>query len=185
MDGILNEMRGLPTASNPRESRHAKTQSAQRGRSVVLLTWAAILTGCLTTPTWAALPRNALPVDRMLLPPLADGRVKVTVALHVLNLSTISEVAQRFQLTGYLLAQWHDPRKTYQLIGRNDMYRMIALDSVWRPRLVIINVVEPRQTYEASLRVESNGVLSYAERFDAVVTSTFHLQVLSVRRTEA
>jgi hypothetical protein len=82
MDWILTEMQGLPIASRPRKSRYAKTQSAQRGRSVVFLTRATILTRCLTIPTWAALPCNALPVDSMLLPPPADGRVKVTVALH-------------------------------------------------------------------------------------------------------
>jgi hypothetical protein len=37
-------------------------------------------------------------------------------------------------------------------------------------------VVEPRQTYETSLRVEPDGLVSYVERFDALVTSTFHLK---------
>jgi hypothetical protein len=100
----------------------------------------------------------------------------VTVALHVLNLSAISEVTERFQLTGYLLAQWRDPRLIYQPTGLHDVYRMIVPDSVWRPQLVIINGVEPRQTYETSLRIEPDGRVSYVERFDALLTSTFHLR---------
>jgi hypothetical protein len=145
----------------------------------MLLALAAILTGRLVTPAPAASPRNGFPVDpdaMLLPPPTGDGRVKVTVALHVLNLSTISEVTERFQLTGYLLAQWRDPRLIYRATGPNDAYRMIAPNSVWRPQLVIINVVEPRQTYETSLRVEPDGLVSYVERFDALVTSTFHLK---------
>jgi hypothetical protein len=145
----------------------------------MLLALAAILTGRLVTPAPAASPHNAFPVDpdAMLLPPLTDsGQVKVTVALHVLNLSTISEGTERFQLTGYLLAQWRDPRLIYRATGPNDVYRMIAPNSVWRPQLVIINVVEPRQIYETSLRVEPDGLVSYVERVDALVTSTFHLK---------
>jgi Neurotransmitter-gated ion-channel ligand binding domain/Neurotransmitter-gated ion-channel transmembrane region len=144
----------------------------------MLFALAAILTG-LATAALAAPPSNVFPVDpnSMLLPPLtADRRVKVTVALHVLNLSAISEVTESFRLTGYLLARWRDPRLTYKPTGPSDMYRMVTSDSVWRPRLVIINVIEPRRTDETSLRVDPDGLLSYAERFNAVVTSTFHLR---------
>ncbi|HEY2524524.1 MAG TPA: hypothetical protein VGI29_05655, partial [Candidatus Binataceae bacterium] len=55
-------------------------------------------------------------------------------------------------------------------------YRTLAPDSVWRPKLVIINVVEPREAYETSMRVTADGTVYYVERFDALVTSTFHLQ---------
>ncbi len=140
---------------------------------------AAILTGCLATPALAASRSNAFPVDpnsMLLPPPTADGRIKATVALHVLNLSMISEVTERFQLTGYLLAQWRDPRLIYQATGLDDTYRIIAPDSIWRPQLVIINAVEPHRTDETSLQVAPDGLVSYVERFDALLTSTFHLK---------
>ena len=41
---------------------------------------------------------------------------------------------------------------------------------------MIINVVEPRDIYETSLRVEPDGLMSYVERFDGVLTSTFRLK---------
>jgi hypothetical protein len=119
----------------------------------------------------------ALDPNPMLAPPLpADGRVKTAIALHVLNLSSISEVTERFALTGYLVAQWRDPRLVYQPTGPNDRYRTLPIDSVWRPQLVIINVVGPRATFETSLRVEPSGLVSYIERFNALLTSTFHLK---------
>ncbi|MBV8453841.1 MAG: hypothetical protein JOZ29_16445, partial [Deltaproteobacteria bacterium] len=148
-------------------------------RLLMLLALAAILTGRLVTPAPAVSRHNAFPLDPnsvLLPPPSADGRVRVTVALDVLNLSDISEVTEQFQLTGYLLAQWRDPRLNYQPTGPNDMYRMIVPDSVWQPRLVIINGVDPRQTYETSLQVAPDGLVSYVERFDALLTSTFHLR---------
>ena len=131
---------------------------------------AAEATRLLTTP--AGLDPNSL----LLPPPAQSGRVKATVALHVLNLSIINEVTERFELTGYLLAQWRDPRLAYLRTGPDDKYRILTPDSVWRPRLVIINVVEPRHNYETSLRVEPDGRMSYIEHFEALMTSTFHLK---------
>ncbi|HTQ26147.1 MAG TPA: hypothetical protein VMI09_15785 [Candidatus Binataceae bacterium] len=124
----------------------------------------------------AGFPAGLDPNSLLLPPPTANGRTKVSVALHVLNLSSINEVTERFQLTGYLLAQWSDPRLMYQPAGPRDSFRRLTPDSVWRPKLVIINVVEPRQTYETSMRVTPDGTLYYIERFDALVTSTFHLK---------
>ena len=151
--------------------------------TLVLLALAAILIGALATsaaaappPPVAAFPAGLDPNSMLLAPTSEGGRVKVSVALHVLNLSGINEVTERFQLTGYLLAQWHDPRLTYQPTGPNDKFRTLTPDSVWRPQLVIINVAEPRQVYETSMRVEPDGTVSYVERFDAFMTSTFHLK---------
>jgi hypothetical protein len=125
---------------------------------------------------FAAFPAGLDP-SAMLSPPQIDGGpVKVTVALHVLNLASIDEVTERFQLTGYLLTQWRDPRLTYQPNGPAEKSRTLTPGSVWQPRLVIINVAGPRHTYETSLRVEPDGLMSYVERFDAVFTSTFHLK---------
>jgi hypothetical protein len=174
------ETQGLATASSLGGLARAKPARARD--ALAMLALAALLIGSLAASAAAApLPFAAFPAgldpNSMLLPPPTDGgRVKVTVALHVLNLSSISEVTERFQLTGYLLAQWRDPRLTYQPTGSNDKYRALAPNSVWRPQLVIINVVEPRQTYETSLRVEPDGTMSYVERFDALATSTFHLK---------
>ena len=157
---------------------------ATRARGpLVLLALAAILIGSARGLRRGGAesdsPRSPPELDpnAMLLPPPTDGGpVKVSVALHVLNLSSIDEVTERFQLTGYLLAQWRDPRLTYQPSGAADKFRALSPDSVWRPKLVMINVVAPRDTYERSLRVEPDGLMSYVERFDAVLTSTFHLK---------
>jgi Neurotransmitter-gated ion-channel ligand binding domain/Neurotransmitter-gated ion-channel transmembrane region len=150
--------------------------------ALVSLALTAVLIGALAASAAAApLPIAAFPAgldpNSMLLAPPADGgQVKVSVALHLLNLSSIDEVTERFQLTGYLLAQWRDPRLAYRPSGASDTFRVLAPDSVWRPKLVMINVVAPRNTYERSLRVAPDGLISYADRFDAVLTSTFRLK---------
>jgi len=175
---LSEETHAMAAASSFRESERAKLQHARRRGPIILFALAAILTG-LATPALATPPSNVFPVDpnsMLLPPPTADRRVRVAVALHVLNLSAISELTESFQLTGYLLAQWRDRRLTYKPTGPNDRYRMVTPDSVWRPRLVIINVLEPRETNETSLHVEPDGLLSYVERFNALMTSSFHLR---------
>jgi hypothetical protein len=155
-------------------------------KRLVMTVVAAVLAGIVAAialpaaaapaPPIAAFPAGLDPNSLLLPPPAADGRTSVSVALHVLNLSSINEVTERFQLTGYLVAQWNDPRLTYQPAGPRDSYRRLAPDTVWRPKLVIINVVEPREAYETSMRVSPDGNVYYIERFDALVTSTFHLK---------
>ena len=124
----------------------------------------------------AQFPAGLDPNQLLMPPPALDGLIKVNVALHVLNLSDINEVTERFRLTGYLIAQWHDSRLTYQPSGPADRFRTLEPESVWQPKLVIINVAAPRQIFERSLRVQPEGTVSYVERFDALVSSTFHLK---------
>jgi hypothetical protein len=155
----------------------AGTVTLGRG-AAMLLALAAILIGgragsAMGAPPW---PVELDPNSMLLPPPAEGGRIKTTVALHLLNLSDIDEVREDFRVTGYMMVQWRDPRLIYQPAGPQDKYRTLAPDSVWRPRLVIINVVEPRETFETSLHVEPNGLISYIERFDALTTSTFNLR---------
>jgi Neurotransmitter-gated ion-channel ligand binding domain/Neurotransmitter-gated ion-channel transmembrane region len=150
--------------------------------ALMRLALAAILIGvgavaAAAAPTAATASHAVLDPNSMLLPPLdTNGQVKVAVALHVLNLSSIDEVTERFQLTGYLVEQWRDPRFTYRPADPDDKYRTLSPDSLWRPQLVIINAIAQRHIYETSLRVAPDGLMSFIERFDAVVTSTFNLK---------
>jgi len=153
-----------------------------RGGAMVLFALAAIVLGAgVGAAASAPAPLAAFPAgldpNSMLSPPRdASGQVKVAVALHVLNLSSIDEVTERFQLTGYLVEQWRDPRLAYPATGPNDKFRTLLPNSVWRPELVILNAVEQRHSYESSLRVAPDGLMSFGERFDAIVTSSFNLK---------
>lgn len=168
--------------SNP-GSAGARTRRERRRGRLALIALAAVLLASMAAAAataapvpLAGFPAGLDPNALLIPPPTGGGPVKVTVALHVLNLSSIDEVTERFQLAGYLLAQWRDPRLTYQPSGPTDKFRALSTGSVWQPHLVIINVVAPRHTYETSLRVYPDGTLSYAERFDAVLSSTFRLK---------
>jgi hypothetical protein len=162
-----------------RSKSHRSGGSAMR---VGLCILAIVLFGEVTSAATATLKSlGDSPVAGSLIsvlsPPFnASGRVEVNVALHILNLSSIDEVTERFDVTGYLLAQWRDPRLAYQPTGRYDRYRTLAKNSVWRPRLVIINAVVPRQPFDISLLVQPDGSVIYIERFDALMTSTFRLR---------
>ena len=143
-----------------------------------LTSMAILIAGFVTTGVVSLCDRStfAAQVDFMLPPTSSSGSVKVAVGLRILNLSSIDEVTERFELAGNLLAEWRDPRLHYTPTGPGDDFRIIRPGSVWQPQLVIINVVAPRHISEQTLNLSPDGTLHYAERFNATLTSTFALK---------
>jgi len=146
-----------------------------------LTSMAIIIAGSVATGTVSLSNRStfAAQLDPALLlspPTSSGGSVKVAVGLRILNLSSIEEVTERFELAGNLLAEWRDPRLRYTPTGPGDDFRVVQPGSVWQPQLVIINVVAPRRISEQALNVGPDGTLHYAERFNATLTSTFALK---------
>lgn len=110
-------------------------------------------------------------------PPRTDGApVKVSVALHILNLSNVNEVTERFEISAYLIIQWNDPRLAYTPDSPWDTSRSYSPGLFWIPRLVLLNSTTPRQTHERSLILYPSGQVEYAEHFNATLSSNFHLR---------
>src|SRR5271156_3398766 len=73
-------------------------------------------------------------VNSLLTPPSENGeRIPVQIALRVINLSDIDEVAQRFRVVAYLLATWKDPRLGFTPKGAWEKFRVYRPDDVWTP----------------------------------------------------
>jgi hypothetical protein len=110
-------------------------------------------------------------------PPSPDGKpVKVAVGLHIINLASIDEVKQQFELDGYLMAHWIDPRLAFTSTGPTDLHREYARTEVWIPYIEMVNAVEPRERYDASVESGPDGSVNYVERFHAEVSSKFMLK---------
>ena len=136
------------------------------------LTVAFILAGGLL-PARAASP----PADTFLTPPMQDGKpVEVEVGLHVINIASIDEVLEQFEVDGYLVARWKDPRLVYAPVGPADQKREYQRGQVWIPYLEMVNGVTPHDRYDVSVTGDPDGSINYVERFHARLSSKFKLR---------
>jgi len=141
----------------------------------------AHLCGCLALVAmlWGALPAGAAPPqgDPLLTPPAPPGkRVKVSVGLHIINLASIDEVKEQFEIDGYLMARWNDPRLVFMPTTPDDIKRNYKQGEVWIPYFEMVNGVSPHERYDLSIQGEPDGSVNYVERFHAVLSSKFQLR---------
>src|SRR5262249_46904992 len=115
--------------------------------------------------------------DANLMEPPTQGQVlDVGVGLHIINIASISEVLEQFEIDGYLLGKWIDPRLQYTPSGPGDGERMYRRDQIWVPFFEIVNAVAPRERYDTMVRVSPDGTAFYVERFHVVLSSKFALK---------
>jgi Neurotransmitter-gated ion-channel ligand binding domain/Neurotransmitter-gated ion-channel transmembrane region len=135
-----------------------------------------LLLAC-SIPQRASAQATPIQDDGILSPPPSDGKpVVVSVAMHVVNLTDIDEVAERFNLMFYLFAEWTDTRLAFTPRDASEKFRMLEPSRTWHPRVIFANEVSPRTPIDISLRVKPDGKVQYAERSSAQLSSTFHLR---------
>jgi hypothetical protein len=148
-------------------------------RGIVLFAIAIVLVGAVlpTVAPRAAQTPTGIATDPILQPPPYDGRpLEVSIGLHIVNIASIDEVSEQFQMDAYLFARWIDPRLAYTPSGPNDEERNYAFGQIWIPQLEIINAATPRTRYDTSIRVAPDGAVRYAERCRVGVSSKFALR---------
>ncbi len=122
-------------------------------------------------------------VDPLLNPPVSDGdKLPVAIAMRVINISDIDEVAQRFKIVGYLIAHWKDPRLAFTPRGSWEKFRTFSPDQVWCPRFDFVNAVVPHSAYDVTIRVFPDGTVRYSERSSAELSNTYRLRTFPFDR---
>jgi hypothetical protein len=114
-------------------------------------------------------------------PPMIDlhqhptgGRtpVEVSVGLYITNIVAIDETRETFEVGGYLTGRWIDPR----LIQADaPATRTFKAEDLWTPALETANAVSHR-TSQYVLVADRSGVVTYVERFEAVLSSGYDLR---------
>jgi len=67
-------------------------------------------------------------------PPLQDGNpVKVAVSLHIINIASIDEVKEQFEIDAYLMTRWIDPRLAFTPTRPTSIASTVAPRSGSRP----------------------------------------------------
>ena len=108
------------------------------------------------------------------LPPTGHGPVDVSVGLYITNLVTIDETRETFEVGGFLTGRWQDPRLALSgnLPGEPRTFR---LEDLWTPAIECANSIS-HKTNQYSLEADSNGTVTYRERFDGVYSTNFMLR---------
>jgi hypothetical protein len=142
----------------------------------------ATITGFCLLLACSALAQVSAPLpsanaNDLLRPPPHNGKpISVSVAIHVINLTDIDEVGERFNLMFYLFAEWEDPRLAFKPEDPNRHFHFFQPSQVWRPRLDLVNGINARTTSDSSFRVTPQGKVLYTERSNAQLSTRFRLR---------
>jgi hypothetical protein len=146
-------------------------------RGIVALALAIVAAVLWPLESRAAQTPTGIATDPILQPPPYNGQpLDVTVGLHVVNLASINEVSEQFQLDAYMFERWIDKRLAYTPQGPQDNLRNYAFGQIWIPQLEMINAAAPRERQEISIMVSPDGTVRYAERLVVMLSSSFHLR---------
>ena len=116
------------------------------------------------------------PVAQLVGPQFVVQPLDITIGLHVINLASINEVSEQFQLDAYMFERWIDKRLAYTPQGPQDNLRNYAFGQIWIPQLEMINAASPRERREISITVSPDGTVRYAERLVVTLSSSFYLR---------
>jgi len=119
------------------------------------LAWAIVqgVTLAVAAPLGAAGADASPPIAPLLSPPTVDGgRIPVSVAFRIINISGIDEVAQHFDVVGYLVAEWKDPRLAFTPRAAWEQFRTYRADEIWVPRFDFVNGVTPHTADDVTVR---------------------------------
>jgi hypothetical protein len=107
--------------------------------------------------------------------------VEVSVGLFLTNLVSIDETRESFEAGGYLVAKWKDPRLALPADGKaigsstGATPRTLKVDQVWTPPIEAANSISHKtNTYQ--MEVDASGIVTYTERFDAVLSNEYFLR---------
>ncbi|MBE3603912.1 hypothetical protein IMX07_09775 [bacterium] len=168
-----------PPSADPRWRGAAAAQFARlTAELAIAIVFVAIGARAAAANDGARPPRLVgVPDDPRLFPPIAGGRpLRVALALHVINLASIDEVAQQFTLSAYLLASWRDSRLAWTPNGPADNLRRYHPEDIWTPALVILNAANRPQFYDIGISARPDGAVSYSARMDVTLSANFNLR---------
>lgn len=118
--------------------------------------------------------QEAATAARPVLPATVELPVRVRVALRVLNVLEIKEVAGQGRLHVELTQRWHDPRLVFDAtargLARDDRVGDEAddhLKTIWTPGLTLDNQIGDKDSRTVALSVHANGDVMLIERFES------------------
>jgi hypothetical protein len=144
-----------------------------RGAFLAILIVASVMVWCIGGEA----AQSGIANDAILLaPPDHSQPLNIAVGLHIVNIASIDEVTEQFEMDAYLFERWIDPRLAFTPSGPGDRERDFAVGQIWIPQLEMINAASPRTRGDTSIRVAPDGTVNYAERSKVALSSRFELR---------
>lgn len=104
--------------------------------------------------------------------PGVDGQpLEITGTVFLLDVSKIDGAEQSFTADVFMLLQWRDERLATSTGGM----RRMALDSIWNPRVQILNQRRIWKTFPDDVDVDLDGVVTYRQRYYGEFSSPLDL----------
>ena len=101
--------------------------------------------------------------------------VKVSIGLHMSNLANIDQSTESFDIGGYLLYTWRDPRLAYQQQPHESGGKDSSLDQIWHPALEMVNT-KASISSDTIVEILPDGTVVAQERFIKTLSSALELQ---------
>jgi hypothetical protein len=116
-------------------------------------------------------------------PPNPVGPTEVYIDLFDVEILSINEREETFEIDAYLYAEWLDGRLAFDpdLFGSDQkVYQgQTALekfkDEIWWPDLALVDARGPRDVLNATLTIDYDGLVGYTERFRVFIIQPFYL----------
>jgi len=104
-------------------------------------------------------------------PGVGGQPLTISGTLFLLDVSKIDGADQSFTADVFMMLQWRDER----LASAAEGMRRVPLDSVWNPRVQIINQRRIWKTFPEEVDVSPNGTVVYRQRYYGQFTSALDL----------
>jgi hypothetical protein len=125
----------------------------------------------LTSPVSGSTPSEA---DMLRSMPIGKTPLKVSIGLHVSNLADINQASETFDVAGYLMYNWRDPRLAYQP-QPNETSRASSFDKIWHPAIEMVNFKSSTSS-DTLVNILPDGTVEAQERFSKTLSSGLTLQ---------
>ena len=108
--------------------------------------------------------------------PNPDGPpTPVRVAIRLIDIGDINEVAQEFTVDFFVLIRWQDPRLSAASRGSSLDECTVRFSDIWHPFLDIINQREIDTHYDDLVEISADGSVTYLQRFSGTLASPLDL----------
>lgn len=147
------------------------------GRLALLAAGASLVLPLSTAdPALAAQDDCDVPPELTLTRPDPEGvPTEMTVGAYLVDLFEINDAEQTFSADLFFMMAWRDER-LIDVDGRSLAGCRVPLESVWAPRVWVINERQVARSLEEAVIIQPGGVIEYQQRFQGQFTNRLDLR---------